>query len=50
MEIYDSRAVLASSRKKQRFCLESVTSLPVGNETVHSATSSPAEEERAAVK
>ena len=30
--------------------VESVTSLPVGNEIVHSATGSPAEEERAAMK
>ena len=35
----------ASSRKKQRISLESVTSLPTGNETVPSATGSPGAEE-----
>ena len=38
----------ASSRKKQRISLESVTSLPAGNETVPSAIGSPGVEELAA--
>ena len=40
----------ASSRKKQRISLESVTSLPAGNETVPSATGSPGAEEPAAME
>ena len=37
----------ATSRKKQRICFESVTSLRAGNETVPSATGSPGVEEPA---
>ena len=40
----------ASSRKKQRISLESVTSLPAGNETVLSATGLPGAEEPAAME
>ena len=40
----------ASSRKKHRICLEYVTSLPAGNETVSSATGSPGAEEPAAME
>ena len=40
----------ASSRKKQWISLESVTSLPAGNETVPSATGSPGVEEPAAME
>ena len=40
----------ASSRKKQRISLESVTSLPAGNETVPSATGSPGVEEPVAME
>ena len=40
----------ASSRKKQWISLESVTSLPAGNETVPSATGSPGGEEPAAME
>ena len=40
----------ASSRKKQRISLESVTSLPAGNETVPSATGSPGAEEPVAME
>ena len=40
----------ASSRKKQRISLESVTSLRAGNETVPSATGSPGAEESAAME
>ena len=40
----------ASSRKKQRISLESVTSLPAGNEIVPSATGSPGAEEPAAME
>ena len=40
----------ASSRKKQRISLESVTSLPAGNETVPNATGSRGAEEPAAME
>ena len=40
----------ASSRKKQRISLESVTSLPAGNETLPRATGSPGAEEPAAME
>ena len=40
----------ASSRKKQRISLESVTSLPTGNGTVPSATGSPGAEEPTAME
>ena len=40
----------ASSRKKQRISLESVTSLPTGNETVPSTTGLPGAEEPAAME
>ena len=40
----------ASSRKKQWISLESVTSLPAGNETVTSATGSPGAEEPTAME
>ena len=40
----------ASSRKKQWISLESVTSLPAGNETVPSASCSPGAEEPAAME
>ena len=40
----------ASSRKKQRISLESVTSLPAGNETVPSVTGSPGAEEPAVME
>ena len=40
----------ASSRKKQQISLESVTSLPTGNEIVPSATGSPGAEEPATIE
>ena len=39
-----------SSRKKQRICLESVTSLPASNETMPSVTVPPGAEEPAALE
>ena len=43
-------ALFSASSRKQRISLESVTSLPAGNETVLSATGSPGAEEPAAME
>ena len=49
-ESYDSRAVFGQQQEKAGISLESVTSLPAGNETVPSVTGSPGAEEPAAME